>query len=1035
MASRFDQLVKKHEAKKAATGANNVNPQSRFGRLARYREKASPDVADIDRILDLPIIPDHAPHEVEDFSRAHLLAQAFERGARFLPTQSSAIASFLAVGGGFFPIGVGWGKCILGDTEVYDVAAGRRRRVDELGTLTVPAVRERDMSISAHRAVAMRSGRKHCVRVHLAAGQEVGASTDHRILTRDRGWVQAASLTTDDWVATPRTLPSPHTHVQIRDEEIILIAYLLSDGNTTDHHMRFTQMPGPVAEEFQRVVEVLGGSTSVATNSNSGRADDYNIVGLRPWSRSWSLSGHSAHNKRLPAALYGMDERQIGLFLSRFWACDGWLEKDRASVALCNRLLLEDLRFLLSRLGISSRVTYKPVGQHSAWTLVVSSGSNLAAFREALVEIPGKPWRFEDRPRKNVNYDGDVRWVRVKKVEDIGWHDVFDLSVPGPHNFVANGIVVHNTGISLYIAELAYKAGTKKIMLLVPPQVYAQLTKKDVPFWRRMVNLSVPLHRLGGKSLDMRRRIYQAGRKGLYIVPYSLLSVKDTLEMLSAIDPDLVIADEAHNLKNKRAARTKRLMGWKNWREEQGRPPRFVAMSGTITSKSIDDYHHLISWALGDQSPLPRTGSLAYAWSQVIDSGSSVVGEFQTGPLRPLVKWASSNFSGEVFRDTVSDFRRAFKLRLTTAPGVVSTGDAEIKTSLIVETADCPKPGHDLLALMLKVKDDFQTPNGDEIDHAIHTFKWLNELSAGFYNELVWPEVERIVTRTDLNVAQAEAALKKAKEHHARQQLYHKELRSFLQSAPLGMDTPMEVARQINQHPDRLPAKLVLAYENMKIEEEESIEEFGLLVEREGRIHRVDSSKVDRAIDWAKKLGHGCILWFWHNGVGQWLRDVAKAAKLDVLYCPAGDDANEKIIDEANAGKVVIASMGAHGTGKNLQHFQHQLFVQWPRDAKLAEQVLGRVHRNGQQADEITAHRFDANSFDTVNFAATLNDSVYIHQSTGQRQKLVYAVHNPMPRVFSPEFLREQGADPAKLNAEQRGMMEDLFGADWEDAI
>ena len=414
---RFDELVKKHEARKAATGANNVNPASRFNKLARYAKTASPDVADIDRILSLPIIGEHTPEQVEEFSHAHLQAVAFEQGERFLPTQSSAIDAYLRTcgtdGGGFFPIGVGWGK----------------------------------------------------------------------------------------------------------------------------------------------------------------------------------------------------------------------------------------------------------------------------------------------------------------------------------------------TGISLYIAELAHRAGTRKIMLLVPPQVFAQLTIKDVPYWRRMVNLSVPIHRLGGQPAAMRKRIYESDRRGLYIVPYSLLSVRDTLDMLTGIDPDLVIADEVHNLKNRRAARTKRLFGWRDWRIEQERPPAFVGMSGTITSKKIEDYHHLITWALGDGSPLPKTASLAYAWAQVIDSGSSIVGEFQTGPLKPLTRWAQKNFSGEAFRDNVSDFRRAYKLRLTSAPGVVSTGDAEIGTSLIIETAPIDKLGAELLRLMLQVKDEFLTPNGDEIDHAIHTFKWLNELSAGFYNELIWPTVERTMKR------------------------------------------------------------------------------------------------------------------------------------------------------------------------------------------------------------------------------------------------------------------------------------------------
>lgn len=709
--SRFDQLVKKQEAKRAALGEQSVNPASRFAKLARYKKTASPDLADIERILALPIVAQHTPEEVEAFSRQHMLATAFEAGKRFLPTQSSAIAAYIAArgadGGGFFPIGVGWGK----------------------------------------------------------------------------------------------------------------------------------------------------------------------------------------------------------------------------------------------------------------------------------------------------------------------------------------------TGISIYIAELAHRAGTRKILLLVPPQVYAQLTVHDIPFWRKMVPLSVPIHRMGGHPMAMRRRIYGAQRRGLYIVPYSLLSVKDTLDMLVGINPDLVIADEVHNLKNRRAARTKRLFGWKGIRDENGTPPAFVAMSGTITSKKIDDYHHLITWALRDQSPLPLNGALAYAWSQVIDSGSSIIGELQTGPLKPLVRWAAKNTPGEAFRDNISDFRRAFRMRLTTAPGVVSTGDAEIGTSLVIETLDVKRPGPELLTHMLRVKDDGVTPNGDTIDHAMHAFKWLNELSAGFYNELIWPTLERLQKRYSMTEAAAKAALEDGKEFHARQQHYYKELRKFMKDAPLGLDTPMEIARQINQHPEHLPHDLVTAYENMVAVREDAEEKHGVLIEREGHAHRVDDYKIKAAITWAKNLETGGILWFHHNEVGKWLRDAAHEAGLDYLYAPAGSDSNAAIVavGDPNAGGkgdiLAIASMGAHGTGKNLQAFQHQLFTQWPRDAKLAEQVVGRTHRNGQQADELIVQRYDANSFDTINFAATLNDSVYIHQSTGQRQKLVYATHNPLPKVFSPEFLREQGADPARLNAEQRGMMEDLFGTEWEDQL
>jgi replicative DNA helicase len=42
--------------------------------------------------------------------------------------------------------------------------------------------------------------------------------------------------------------------------------------------------------------------------------------------------------------------------------------------------------------------------------------------------------------------NSDLLWEGIRSIEPAGEREVFDLSVPGCHNFVANGIVVHNSG-------------------------------------------------------------------------------------------------------------------------------------------------------------------------------------------------------------------------------------------------------------------------------------------------------------------------------------------------------------------------------------------------------------------------------------------------------------------------------------------------------------------------------------------------------------------------------------------------------------
>jgi hypothetical protein len=121
--------------------------------------------------------------------------------------------------------------------------------------------------------------------------------------------------------------------------------------------------------------------------------------------------------------------------------------------------------------------------------------------------------------------------------------------------------------------------------------------------------------------------------------------------------------------------------------------------------------------------------------------------------------------------------------------------------------------------------------------------------------------------------------------------------------------------------------------------------------------------------------------------------------------------------------------MGGHGTGKNLQHYDEQFFLQFPRQADTLEQVLGRTHRNGQQADEmlpVTCHTTD---FDHQNLWACLIDSLYIHQTTGSRQKAIYASYDPMPRRFPTDFLRERGfTDVAQLDREAKARLAEKFG-------
>jgi len=593
--------------------------------------------------------------------------------------------------------------------------------------------------------------------------------------------------------------------------------------------------------------------------------------------------------------------------------------------------------------------------------------------------------------------------------------------------FAPIGVGWGKTLITLLIAGEAFAKGFHRSMLIVPPQVMSQLIRRDLPWARQRVALhGVPFIQVLG-SPAKRMAIAGSGRRGCYIMPSSMLSAPNAEDVLQAIAPQLVIGDEAHHLRNPNSARTKRLLRYMN-----SVAPEVVWLSGTITAKSVLDYLHLVCLMDG-LCPLPRKNAIAREWAAVLDSGAEP-NERETGPVRPLIEWTLKLPGAPDCPMNGMGFRRAYKHRLLTNPAVVATGDQELGVSLTIAQRRVPleegAPGAtELRELQQGVDTQWVAPNGDEIDHAFHKFRWLFELSAGIFNDLFWPAPEVLAARRDISEAGASALLHKAKEHHEHLQEFRKTLRSWLLSHHIkGLDTPFLVAGDMARHQGaNVGLELYESWRSVKDLEDATPD----LPVRDSRIVRVCDYKIRFAEAWAREHQKG-IIWYHNAGVGQWLAERLP----DALFCPAGRPHDAAIIDPETANRIVIASISAHGTGKNLQHHSDQLFVQWPRPAATAEQVLGRLHRVGQMADELVVNiacdlpiaREGPAAFDELLYAAMLQDALYIHQTTGSRQKVIYANYETLPRIFPSAVLEERGFELThRLDASQQKTLTERF--------
>ncbi|MFZ5366523.1 MAG: phage integrase SAM-like domain-containing protein [Patescibacteria group bacterium] len=107
------------------------------------------------------------------------------------------------------------------------------------------------------------------------------------------------------------------------------------------------------------------------------------------------------------------------------------------------------------------------------WTKVIylKPGMEIAVADTSDEAAKGTPPRWPKDSSDGEGIGSRVKWAKIASIEYVGHEQVYDIEVEGTHNFVANGIVAHNTYIlnDLTLAEDATISGT----LSLGPQVQA----------------------------------------------------------------------------------------------------------------------------------------------------------------------------------------------------------------------------------------------------------------------------------------------------------------------------------------------------------------------------------------------------------------------------------------------------------------------------------------------------------------------------------------------------------------------------------
>lgn len=313
-------------------------------------------------------------------------------------------------------------------------------------------------------------GTKETVEVR-ARGRVLRSTKDHKVLvlnpegSKGKGsphewvprWKEAGNLTEGELLVSLDHLPSKEgacyllDGTEITEDVAWLVGAILGDGHVHQEGVNvavFDDVRKRVERVFSEVwgLDSHNGHNCVRFNSR-GLRDVLDAVGLR----------RRSHEKVVPPIVWRLSEKLQRAFLEGYQQTDGHLLKRGAwAYATASDQLAAGLRMLHVQLGdlvdnvrveqrpeglgIGGRIfkLARPLHRFSAWVERGPRGRSFAAGRKRLEEYAGS---------------GNFTISRVRSVRPLGTEEVYDLQIPETHNFIADGVVVHNCDTAILVAH------------------------------------------------------------------------------------------------------------------------------------------------------------------------------------------------------------------------------------------------------------------------------------------------------------------------------------------------------------------------------------------------------------------------------------------------------------------------------------------------------------------------------------------------------------------------------------------------------
>lgn len=313
---------------------------------------------------------------------------------------------------------------------------------------------------------AWKSGERQCVKFKLQDSRNFEIGENHPFYVKNKGWVKSKDLQIGDEILDSEF---EFGDISANEDEIKILSYLITDG-CTNKQIKFTNNNKVYLDEFEESLNRLFPDIQIRKSKKNNGFDYYphQKHGTRiknpvmQWCEKNNIANKKTEFKILPDSVFSWDKKSISLLINRMFAGDGWISIPKSKknekrieigIASPSEKFLNQIKFLLKKFGIKCNIyeiRNMKLQKNKFFKLRISHSKSVIKFVKEigiLDKVKKEHHDVCDSYKHNVK-DFSI----IKKIEKTTIKECYDISVKNNENFFVNGLLTHNTGLSVITA-------------------------------------------------------------------------------------------------------------------------------------------------------------------------------------------------------------------------------------------------------------------------------------------------------------------------------------------------------------------------------------------------------------------------------------------------------------------------------------------------------------------------------------------------------------------------------------------------------